>query len=86
MTTWRWVFVGVGLAAFAVTVLLLATHSASASQVANVFWTVVAVGALVQLVVSARKTTKQSQAVPPGVPGTDGVEVTTGPTGPVDGS
>ncbi|CAN5232868.1 hypothetical protein BH11ACT1_BH11ACT1_24350 [soil metagenome] len=86
MTTWRWVFVGVGLAAFAATAVLLATHSASASQVANGFWTVVAVGALVQLVVSARKSNKQSQAAPPDGPGTDGVDVTAGPTGPVDGS
>jgi hypothetical protein len=87
MTTWRWVFVGVGLAAFAVTAVLLATDSASASQVANGFWTVVAVGALVQLVVSARKSSKPAQAAPPGAQGgPHEVEDTAGPTAPGDGS
>ncbi|WP_329677882.1 hypothetical protein [Cellulomonas sp.] len=79
-------FVGVGLAAFVVTAVLLATRSASASQVANGFWAVVAVGALVQLVVSARKTSKPSQAAPPGVQGPDEVEGSVGPTATGDRS
>jgi peptidoglycan/LPS O-acetylase OafA/YrhL len=86
MTTWRWVFVGVGLAAFAVTAVLIATRSASASQVANGFWAVVAVGALVQLVLSTRRSSKPSRAAPPGVQRPGEVEDTAGPTAPADRS
>ncbi|MGV8978254.1 MAG: hypothetical protein ACOH17_09435 [Cellulomonas sp.] len=69
MRTWRWVFVGVGLAAFVVLAVLIATKSPSAGQVANGFWAFVAVGALVQLVRSSRKTGSPSQAVRPGLQG-----------------
>jgi len=84
MTTWRWVFVGVGLAAFAVVAVLIATDNASASQVADGFWVVVVVGALVQLVVSNRKRGTPPEPTPPGVQEPDDVEDVPGPSAPGD--
>jgi hypothetical protein len=69
MRTWRWVFVGTGLAAFVVTAVLIATDNPSKALLANGFWAFVAVGALVQLVRSWRSTGHPSKAVRPGVQG-----------------
>ena len=69
MKTWRWVFVGTGLAAFVVTAVLIATDNPSAALLANGFWAFVAVGALVQLVRSGRSTGHPSQALRPGMQG-----------------
>lgn len=69
MKTWRWVFVGTGLAAFVVTAVLIATDNPSKAMLANGFWAFVAVGALVQLVRSGRSTGHPSRALRPGVQG-----------------
>ena len=69
MKTWRWVFVGVGLAAFVVLAILISTESPYAAWFANAFWAFVAVGAVAQMIRASRSSGHPSQAVRPGLQG-----------------